>query len=50
VKKSHSGKPILIYLHSQIAAMPLYEKFGFKQVGETFDECGILHRKMELVI
>jgi predicted GNAT family N-acyltransferase len=25
----------------------LYEKFGFKKVGEIFDECNILHYKME---
>jgi len=24
------------YLHSQIGAMPLYSKFGFKEVGEMF--------------
>jgi predicted GNAT family N-acyltransferase len=38
----------LRYLHSQVTAMFLYEKAGFKAVGEPFDECGIMHYKMEL--
>ncbi|WP_234733872.1 GNAT family N-acetyltransferase [Tellurirhabdus bombi] len=37
-----------IYLHAQITAMPLYASFGFKAVGEQFDECGIQHYKMVL--
>ncbi|NVJ86385.1 MAG: GNAT family N-acetyltransferase [Algoriphagus sp.] len=36
------------YLHSQISAVPLYQKFGFKKVGGQFEECNILHYKMEL--
>lgn len=36
------------YLHAQIAAMPLYASFGFKKVGEEFEEAGIRHFKMEL--
>ena len=36
------------YLHSQLHAMPLYAKFGFQQVGEQFEECSILHYKMQL--
>jgi predicted GNAT family N-acyltransferase len=35
------------YLHSQILAVSLYEKFGFKKVGDIFEECNILHFKME---
>jgi len=42
------GKGKTKYLHAQIHAMPLYAKFGFKQVGEQFEECAILHYKMEL--
>ncbi len=38
-----------IYLHAQIAAMPLYAKFGFKEAGEQFEEAGIQHFKMELI-
>ena len=36
------------YLHAQIHAMPLYAKFGFQVVGDQFEECSILHYKMEL--
>jgi predicted GNAT family N-acyltransferase len=38
-----------IYLHAQLTAVPMYEKFGFKKVGDIFDECGIDHYKMEKV-
>lgn len=36
------------YLHSQLAAIPLYAKFGFEKVGDLFEECTIQHYKMEL--
>lgn len=36
------------YLNSQILAVSLYEKFGFKKVGEQFEECNIQHYRMEL--
>lgn len=36
------------YLHAQLSAVPLYEKFGFKKVGDIFEECGIQHYKMQL--
>jgi predicted GNAT family N-acyltransferase len=35
-----------IYLNAQIAAMPLYARFGFVAEGEQFDEAGIQHFKM----
>lgn len=35
------------YLHSQINAVPLYEKFGFQKTGHPFSECNILHYMME---
>lgn len=34
------------YLHAQLAAVPLYEKFGFQKEGDLFEECGIKHYKM----
>jgi len=37
-----------IYLHAQIQAVGLYEKFGFEKVGEMFEEAGIQHYKMVL--
>lgn len=42
------GKGKKRYLHAQIHAMPLYAKFGFQPVGDQFEECAILHYKMEL--
>lgn len=38
----------LMYLNAQIEAVPLYQKFGFKPVGEMFLECDIDHMRMEL--
>jgi predicted GNAT family N-acyltransferase len=35
-----------LLLHSQIPAIPLYAKYNFKEEGELFDECGIMHRTM----
>lgn len=45
--KRTEGK--LKYLHAQLEAVPLYTKFGFKKVGEMFEECNILHYQMELL-
>lgn len=35
-----------IYLHAQIQVVGFYEKFGFRKVGEMFQECDIWHYKM----
>lgn len=37
-------------LHAQLFAIPFYEKFGFASQGETYDEAGIEHRNMMLLI
>lgn len=37
-----------VYLHAQIQAVTLYEKFLFKKMGEEFEEAGIRHYKMVL--
>lgn len=37
-----------VYLHAQLPAVGLYEKFGFEKVGSEFVEAGIRHYKMEL--
>lgn len=37
-----------IYLHAQIQAVNLYEKFGFEKTGPEFEEAGIRHYKMVL--
>jgi len=35
-----------IYMHAQIAAVSLYERFGFEKTGPQFEEAGIQHFKM----
>lgn len=37
-----------LYLHAQLAAAPLYEKFGFRREGKEFMECGIRHCFMKM--
>jgi predicted GNAT family N-acyltransferase len=38
------------YLHAQVQAVPFYEKLGFARKGEMFDEAGIPHVRMSLVL
>ncbi len=40
------SKGRLIYLHAQLGAIPLYAKFGFKKIGNMFEECNIKHYEM----
>lgn len=40
----------LLYLHAQLEAVPLYEKFGFLKKGEQFLECDIWHYEMERLL
>ncbi|MDB5130777.1 MAG: family N-acetyltransferase [Mucilaginibacter sp.] len=35
-----------VYMHAQLPAIPLYEKFNFEKVGPEFEEAGIRHYKM----
>ena len=37
-----------LYLHAQLPAVPLYEKFGFKIEGDIFMECDIAHYAMKM--
>jgi predicted GNAT family N-acyltransferase len=37
-----------VYLHAQIQAVSLYEKFNFEKTGPEFEEAGIRHFKMVL--
>jgi predicted GNAT family N-acyltransferase len=37
-----------VYLHAQIQAVGLYEKFNFEKTGPEFEEAGIRHYKMVL--
>ena len=38
------------FLHAQVQAVPFYEKFGFSREGQEFDEGGIPHVRMSLVL
>jgi len=38
------------YLHAQVQAVPFYEKLGFASGGDAFDEAGIPHVRMSLVL
>ena len=35
-----------IYMHAQLPAISLYEKFNFEKIGLEFEEAGIRHYKM----
>lgn len=39
-----------VYLHSQLPACSLYERFGFVREGDLFEEAGIMHYKMVLSV
>ena len=39
-----------IILHSQVSAIPFYEKLGFQAQGDAYDEAGIPHRNMMLTL
>lgn len=39
-----------ILLHSQVSAIPFYEKLGFQNQGDIYDEAGIPHRNMMLTL
>lgn len=39
-----------IVLHAQQQVIPFYEKLGFRVISDLFDECGILHKTMEITV
>ena len=39
-----------LMLHAQVDAIPFYEKLGFKVEGPSYDEAGIPHRNMILLL
>ena len=39
-----------IILHAQLSAIPFYEKLGFQVQGDAYDEAGIAHRNMILLL
>jgi predicted GNAT family N-acyltransferase len=38
------------FLTAQVPVIPFYEKLGFVAHGDVFDDCGIPHRAMTLVL
>ena len=36
-----------IVVHAQVQVTGFYEKLGFRVTSDIFDECGILHKRME---
>jgi predicted GNAT family N-acyltransferase len=44
-EEAAKGKPL--YMHAQLSAVPLYEKFNFEKEGDIFSECNIQHYKMK---
>jgi predicted GNAT family N-acyltransferase len=36
-----------VVLHAQVHAIGFYEAFGFRIIGDEFEEAGIPHRRME---
>lgn len=49
IAKHHENGQYL-YLHAQLDAIPLYEKFNFEKVGNMFEECNIKHFKMQRLL
>lgn len=47
IAMDEEGERKTLYLHAQLAAVPLYEKFGFQKEGREFMECGIRHYFMK---
>jgi predicted GNAT family N-acyltransferase len=39
-----------VYLHAQVSALPFYVAHGFVAEGDEFEEAGIAHRRMRLVL
>ncbi|SMG48033.1 Predicted N-acyltransferase, GNAT family [Marivirga sericea] len=36
-----------MYMHAQLTAVNLYDRFGFQKIGDQFEECNIMHYHME---
>jgi predicted GNAT family N-acyltransferase len=39
--------PVPVYLNAQLSAVGFYERYGFRRVGDVFEEAGLEHQKME---
>ena len=50
IRQAHQQDRKFLQLSSQVHAILFYEKLGFSIQGDAYDECGIPHIKMQLVI
>lgn len=50
INRNSATRGRMRYLHAQVSAVKLYEKFGFIKIGEPFMECDISHYKMKLEV
>jgi hypothetical protein len=50
IRLAHRQHRTFLQLSSQVHAISFYEKLGFSIQGDAYDECGIPHIKMQLVI
>jgi predicted GNAT family N-acyltransferase len=50
IELAHSKGAKSLLLHSQVTAIPFYEKLGFRAEGSAYDEAGIAHRNMILLL
>jgi len=50
IRQAHQQDRKFLQLSSQVHAISFYEKIGFSIQGDAYDECGIPHIKMQLVI
>jgi predicted GNAT family N-acyltransferase len=45
--RAMEGTGHYLYLHAQLDAVGLYQKFNFEKIGDMFEECDIQHYKMQ---
>ncbi len=50
IDQAQSEGMVSLILHSQVTAIPFYEKQGFQAQGDIYDEAGIAHRNMILLL
>ena len=50
IERARSLNYGMVSLHAQVSAIGFYQRYGFEAYGEEFDEAGIRHRSMRLVL
>jgi len=50
LESSQTQGLVRLTLHAQLSAIPFYAQFGFTAQGDVYDEAGIAHRDMILLI